>query len=85
MHIGYFHHNWDCVEYTSLDGPSQWGWFGAVAQVMASGTKWLTVGVFSINVTSGFNFLLNFQTSNLSNYSMSYGQYKPVGYISYLY
>ena len=60
MYIGYFHYTYDSVKYTSLDGPWHCGWSGQVSQVMASGTKWLTVGVYPINAMSGFNALLDF-------------------------
>ena len=60
MHFCYFRHTCDCVICTSLDGPSHCGLLVPVAQVMVSGTKWLTFWIFGYNKTSGFNDLLDF-------------------------
>ena len=78
MHVDYFHHTCDSVKYTSLDVLSHCGWSGPVSQLMASGTRWLTVGVFPINTTSVFNALLDFPNFEFIKLFYSIPSIKPI-------
>ena len=85
MHIGYFHHTWELCLKKSRYVPSHCGWSGPVAQVIESGTKWLTAGPFLSTIRAAFISYSIFQIYNFLNSFIPYKQYNSLGYLSYFY